>query len=228
MILKLLPFRLIDIIVGVAKMLTGAQGVWKKASPTNKQKIYFANHTSNLDTIIIWAALPSSLRNITRPVAAKDYWNKPGIRQHIATKELNVVFIERDKENRTGDPLEPLRQALREGYSLIVFPEGQRNKEIIPDEFKSGIFRLHQEFPDVELLPVYLENVAKTFPRGAPVPLPVICCAHFGAPMQADELSKEVFLKKARQEVIDLIPDHMRLAIPNFNDQVINPPKREK
>lgn len=235
MIWNFLPFRMIDIIVGVAKVLTGAQAVWKGSVADSKQRIYFANHTSNLDTIIIWSALPFKLRKITRPVAAKDYWNQPGIKQHIATKELNVVFVERDKEKRTGDPLDPLREALRQGNSLIVFPEGQRNREIVPGEFKSGIFRLHQEFPDVELIPVYLENVAKTFPRGAFFPLPIICKAIFGPafvleqednPYLTIDEHKKIFLKMARLNVINLIPEYVRSASPDFDLKVKNPPVR--
>lgn len=234
MIWNILPFRMIDIIVGLAKILTGAQAVWKGSLPDSKQRIYFANHTSNLDTIIIWSSLPFELRKTTRPVAAKDYWNQPGIKQHIATKELNVVFVERNKEKRTGDPLDPLREALIQGNSLIVFPEGQRNKESVPGDFKSGIFRLHQEFPDVELIPVYLENVAKTFPRGAFFPLPIICKARFGAAfkieqdnpyMQNDE-KKTIFLKEARLKVIDLIPEYVKSATPDFTEKVKNPPVR--
>lgn len=236
---KFLPFKLIDILVGITKLLTGATPVWHNNTAEaglTRQRIYFANHTSNLDTIVIWACLPFKLRKITRPVAAKDYWNQPGIKQHIATQELNVVFVERNKEARTEDPLEPLRDALRQGQSLIVFPEGQRNKEIVPGAFKSGIFRLHKEFPEVELVPIYLENVAKTFPRGAPVPLPIICRVHFGASFQFeqtdnpffDERSQRVeFLKEARQKVIDLIPENQRFAVPDFEEQVKNPPVRE-
>ncbi len=240
MIWKFLPFKLIDVIVGLTKTLTGATAVWPPGmSPTSSgtpQRIYFANHTSNLDTIIIWSALPFKLRKITRPVAAKDYWNTPGLRQHIATKELNVVFIERNKENRTGDPLDPLREALKKGDSLIVFPEGQRNKEVVPGEFKSGIFRLHKEFPEIELIPLYLENVAKTFPRGAPFPLPLICKAHFGRPFAgvgvdnpyfSDSDEKREFLKEARLKVIELIPEHMRQGVPDFDTQVKVPPVRE-
>lgn len=227
---NLLPFRMIDLVVGLAKMLTGAQAVWKGSAPDTRQRIYFANHTSNLDTIIIWSSLPYQLREKTRPVAAKDYWSKPGIRHHIATKELNVVFIERDKATRTGDPLDPLRQALHEGYSLIVFPEGQRNKEIVPGAFKSGIFRLYQEFPDVDFVPVYLENVAKTFPRGAFFPLPIICKARFGAKFKFDNSSvddsKNTFLENARRRVIDLIPEYVKVSTPDFADKVKNPPVR--
>lgn len=222
----------IDVIVAVTKILTGANMAGERQK-SGRQKIYFANHTSNLDTIVLWASLPYELRKITRPVAAKDYWDQAGIKRHIATKELNVVFIERNVELRTGDPLDPLRQALDEGYNLIVFPEGQRNKEIVPGEFKSGIYRLHQEYPDVDLVPLYLENVSKTFPRGAPLPLPIICRAIYGKPykfaaneyMDATEAKIE-FLKGARLKVIDLIPSHIREGVTNFSEQVATPPVR--
>jgi 1-acyl-sn-glycerol-3-phosphate acyltransferase len=221
-----LPIKMLDILVGLAKILTGAQGVWSGTLPDKRQRIYFANHTSNMDTIVIWSALPSHLRKITRPVAAKDYWDNPGIRRHIATKELNVVFVERNKETRTEDPLNPLRRALDEGYSLIIFPEGKRNPEAVPGEFKAGIYKLHQEYPDVEMIPVYLENVTKSFPRGAPFPLPVICKAYFGSALKdednpyleyADEPEQiSQFLNKARRAVIELIPDYVKKALPNY------------
>lgn len=220
------PIRMIDILAGVAKVLTGASGVWIDNKPEKKQRIYFANHTSNLDTIIIWSALPSNLRSITRPVAAKDYWNQPGIRQHIATKELNVVFVERNKETRTEDPLNPLRVALNEGYSLIIFPEGKRNAEVIPGEFKSGIYHLKQEYPHVEFIPVYLENVAKTFPRGAFFPLPIICKAFFGKEITFDvheNDSKETkidFLNHCRDKVINLIPHYVLDSLKNAQQMI--------
>lgn len=226
--MRLIPFRMLDIIANLAKLLTGAQGVWGGTLPSKNQRIYFANHTSNLDTIIIWSALPSELRSITRPVAAKDYWDKEGIRRHIATKELNVVFVERNKENRTEDPLNPLRRALDEGFSLIIFPEGKRNPSPIPGEFKSGIYRLREEYPNVEFVPVYLENVAKTFPRGAFFPLPINCKAHFGKPFKAVESEyitepKEIvdsYLNQARRAVISLIPEHIKSAIQDFNKKI--------
>lgn len=217
------PIRMIDILAGLAKVLTGASGVWINNKPEKKQRIYFANHTSNLDTIIIWSSLPSNLRSITRPVAAKDYWNQPGIRHHIATKELNVVFVERNKETRTEDPLNPLRTALNEGYSLIIFPEGKRNSEVIPGEFKSGIYHLKKEYPNIEFIPVYLENVSKTFPRGAFFPLPIICKAFFGKEIEfnlTEEDTKEKkieFLNHCRNKVIDLIPDYVVESLKNAN-----------
>lgn len=218
--------RMLDFLAYIAKLLTGTQAMWKGSRPNERQRVYFANHTSNMDTIVIWSALPSHLRNQTRPVAAKDYWDQPGLRRHIATKELNVVLIERNKQGRSEDPLNPLRRALDEGSSLIIFPEGKRNAEVVPSEFKSGVYKLFTEYPNVEFIPVYLENVAKTFPRGALFPLPIICKAWFGAstqftPTHEDEKRNMIdFLNVARDSVIDLIPEHIKLALPDFDKQV--------
>lgn len=216
----------LSLIVGVTKFLTGATGVFtdKSVLHSDRQKIFFANHSSNMDTIVLWAALPKFMRKKTRPVAARDYWDKPGIRRKIAKEQLNVVLVDRKKE-LAEDPLDPLRNALKEGYNLIIFPEGQRNKESLPQDFKSGIFQLKQEFPDAELVPVYLENVTKSFPKGALLPLPVICKAHFGPvfspPACPEDIDQDVlkkreyrklFLDQARQAVIDLAPDYISKA----------------
>lgn len=229
-----IPIRMLDIVAQFAKLITGTRGVWKRTIPSDKQRIYFANHTSNLDTIIIWSSLPPHLRDKTRPVAAKDYWDKPGIRRQIATKELNVVLIERNRENRTEDPLTPLRKALDEGSSLIIFPEGKRNSDVVPDEFKSGIYKLYQEYPNVEFIPVYLENVATTFPKGAFLPIPINCKAFFGEPLKFDEdaytenpkVNLVAFLNHARDEVIKLIPYHIKNNMVNFESKVSNGRKK--
>lgn len=232
-----MPFKMLDVLAYVAKILTGAQAVWVGCKPEPKQKVYFANHTSNLDTIIIWSSLPHKLRGITRPVAAKDYWDQPGVRRHIATKELNVVFVERNKDTRTEDPLNPLRCALNEGYSLIIFPEGKRNTNVVPGEFKSGIYWLAKEYPNIDFIPVYLENVAKTFPRGAFFPLPIICKAFFGSPMKKisefinQEDEKQLvcdYLNEARTNMISLIPEHIKSTQINFDQMVTSSESKRK
>lgn len=203
--------KIIGGIVFLTKLLTGAVAQWVGCEPTDKQRVYFANHTSNMDTIVIWASLPEELRNKTRPVAAKDYWTKGPIQSYISKEELNVVYIERLKENRTEDPLNPLRRALDEGASLIIFPEGKRNQTGLPNEFKAGLYHLASEYPQVEFIPVYLENVHKSFPKGAFFPLPVICKSFFGSPISLDKYEpKGEFLKRARQCVLDLMPEHLK------------------
>jgi 1-acyl-sn-glycerol-3-phosphate acyltransferase len=186
-------------------LLVGAYPRWIGSTPTAAQRIYFANHTSHMDTIVLWAALPRSLRANTRPVAAKDYWDKPGIRGTIAREELNVVMIDRNRDDPDADPLAPLRAALEHGFSLIIFPEGTRAAQSLPGEFKSGLYHLAREFPDVELIPVYIENLHRSMPKGAFLPVPIICTVRFGAAirLQADE-EKNSFLQRAREAVSQL------------------------
>ena len=50
------------------RLLTGAQARWYGCPPQAEQRIYFANHQSHADLVMIWAALPQELRAITRPV----------------------------------------------------------------------------------------------------------------------------------------------------------------
>ena len=161
-----------------------------------------------MDTVVLWAALPSSLRANTRPVAAKDYWDRPGVRGAIARDELNVVMIDRNRGDPDADPLQPLREALEHGFSLIIFPEGTRSAQPLPQPFKSGLYHLATEFPNVELIPVYIENLHRSMPKGALIPVPAICTVRFGAPLErrAGE-DRAAFLERARAAVIALEAD---------------------
>ena len=189
----------------LVRLLVGARPQWIGCKPSPALRIYFANHSSHLDTLALWCALPKALRATTRPVAASDYWNRGGVRAYIATRGFNALFIERDKDKREGDPLEPLLQALASGQSLIIFPEGTRRAQALPSPFKSGIFHLAAKFPDAELIPVYLDNLYRSMPKGTLLPVPLTCSVRFGTPLarRSDE-SKEAFLERARQGVVDL------------------------
>jgi len=193
------------VLVGLMRLLIGAYPRWLGCAPGPEQRIYFANHTSHIDTLAIWSALPPRLRATTRPVAAKDYWSKGLLRRYIANKGLHVVLIERAREGRQGDPLQPLADALQQGESLIIFPEGTRGTAALPAAFKSGLYHLSQRFPMVALVPVYLENLHRSMPKGTIMPVPLICTVRFGAPLPriAGE-SKESFLLRARDAVVEL------------------------
>ncbi len=192
-------------LVWLARLLVGAYPRWVGTAPTAAQRIYFANHSSHADTLALWAALPASLRANTRPVAARDYWGKGGLRRRIAEGELNVVMIDRAREDPNADPLEPLREALTNGFSLIMFPEGTRNPQPLPNPFKAGLYHLAQQFPEVELVPVYLDNLHRAMPKGAILPVPIISSVRFGAPIRLlPGETKEGFLERARSAVIAL------------------------
>lgn len=192
------------LLVGIVKLLVGAYPQWIGTQPRATQRIYFANHASHLDTLALWAALPPTARRRTRPVAAKDYWGS-GLRALIARHGLNAVLIERNRDKAEGDPLQPLHDALAAGDSLILFPEGTRNAEALPQPFKSGLHHLAERHPEVELVAVYLDNARRSLPKGSLLPVPLICTVRFGEVMHAVVgETKAAFLERARDAVVRL------------------------
>lgn len=191
-------------LLGLIRILTGAQARWQGCPPKAEQRIYFANHQSHVDLVLIWAALPEELRRITRPIAAKDYWTKTPFKQWITTAVFNAIYVDRVK---TGDqdPLEPLIDALENGDSIILFPEGTRGNQEEPQKFKSGLYNLAQKFPQVVLVPAWINNVQRVMPKGEIVPVPILCSVTFGAPIAlgAGEDRGE-FLTRARLAVLSL------------------------
>jgi len=170
------------------------------------QRIYFGNHSSHADFALIWASLPYDLRVRTRPVAGADYWGKGRVRQYIIHEILHGVLIERAGSARTADPIEIIVAALESGDSLIVFPEGTRNTTdelLLP--FKSGIYRVASRRPDVELVPVWMENLGRVLPKGEFVPVPLLCSVNFGAPLRlVPGEEKQPFLERCRRALLDL------------------------
>ena len=195
---------LAGLLTGTVRLLVGAYPRWLGCQPVDTQRIYFANHASHIDTVALWSALPPPLRASTRPVAARDYWSG-GLRRLIAGNVLNAVLIERDRSKAGGDPLAPLHQALDAGASLIIFPEGTRNHEILPGPFKAGLYHLAHQYPEVELVPVYLDNARRALPKGSWVPVPLVCSVRFGAPLaHVPGEDKDAFLARARAAVGEL------------------------
>ena len=193
-------------LLGLVRLLTGAQARWYGCPPKAEQRIYFANHQSHLDWLLLWAVLPRDLRTQTRPIAAKDYWTSSPFKQWLTTAVFNAVYVNRQRTD-DQDPLEPLAAALKSGDSLVIFPEGTRSNKGEPLPFKSGLYHLAQQFPNAQLVPAWIDNVQRVMPKGEVVPVPILCTVTFGAPMQlqADE-DKRAFLERARHAVIALRP----------------------
>jgi 1-acyl-sn-glycerol-3-phosphate acyltransferase len=198
----------------IARLITGAQGHWKGCPPKAEQRIYFANHQSHLDWVLIWAALPRELRVRTRPIAARDYWTSTPFKQWLTTAVFNAVYVSRARgQGASGlggdeqDPLEPLIEALERGDSLVMFPEGTRSNRGEPAVFKSGLYHLAEKFPGVQLIPAWIDNVQRVMPKGEVVPVPVLCTVTFGAPLVlAAGEDKRTFLDRARAAVLAVRP----------------------
>lgn len=193
------------VLVGIVRTLVGARARWVGCAPATRQRIYFANHSSHLDALAIWASLPVSLRQRTRPVAARDYWGHGGLRGFVAKHGFNAVYIERDPARRDGDPLQPLMDALAAGDSLIIFPEGTRGQSGEPQPFKAGLYYLGSRCTEVELVPVYLDTLHRAMPKGALLPVPLTCTVRFGCALHVQPgEDRRAFLERARAAVMEL------------------------
>ncbi|WP_300337110.1 lysophospholipid acyltransferase family protein [Accumulibacter sp.] len=195
------------VLCNFAKLLTGVHPLWQGCKPEAKLRVYFANHRSHGDFVVIWAALPAELRRQTRPVAGADYWLDGRFKIWLINEVFHAVLVDRRPDRDGPDPVEQMAGALRAGNSLILFPEGTRNtgESLLP--FKSGIFHLAQAMPRVELVPVWIENLGRVMPKGATVPVPLLCTLTFGVPLTltAGE-TKAGFLDRARNALLDLAP----------------------
>jgi len=186
----------------LARFLSGASVRWINSQPDTCQRVYFANHTSHLDAIVVWSSLPPAVRAITRPVAAKDYWMAGPIRRYIANKVFNAILIDRTEIKVHHSPVDMMVREIANQYSLIVFPEGGRSSNPEPGEFKSGLYYLCKRRPDLECIPVHIDNMNRILPRGQVLPVPMLSCITFGPPVWLESGEpKNAFLERARQAV---------------------------
>jgi 1-acyl-sn-glycerol-3-phosphate acyltransferase len=201
------------VLVTVAKLLTGAQVVRPLAAGPPRQRVFFANHTSHLDFVVLWAALPKEVRKLTRPVGGRDYWGTSALRRYIAEKSFNAILIERSKAKQSAEQaaaaaraqIERIAAEMGDHYSIIVFPEGTRGSGEQVGPFKSGLYHLCSLKPGLELVPVYLANMNRILPKGEIVPVPMVGSVIFGDPLRMEEgEEKDSFLTRTREAVVRL------------------------
>ena len=191
-----------NILALAARFLSGASVRWIESQPDTCQRVYFANHTSHLDAIVVWSALPQAVRMITRPVAAKDYWSKGPIRRYFANQLFHAILIDREEIKVHQSPVDMMIREIGHTNSLIVFPEGGRSMGREIGEFKSGLYYLSKKRPDLELIPVHIDNMNRILPRGQVLPVPLLSCISFGPPMWLEAGEPKVeFLRRARDAV---------------------------
>jgi len=190
------------------RFLTAVRADWQGIEPIPKQRVYFANHTSNGDMPMIWSVLPTAVRRQTRPVAAADYWLKNKLRAFAGGEVFRAVLIDRRREVN-DDPMAKIVEAMDAGDSLIIFPEGNRNMTddpLLP--FKAGLYNMGVARPEVDLVPTWVANLTEIMPKGEVIPLPLICTVTFGAPLHVEPgEDKDAFLKRASDALAALQPE---------------------
>lgn len=208
-LLRVLARLVSEVLLCGSRAWTGVRPLWVGAVPRLKQRVYFANHGSHGDFVMIWACLPPPVRRATRPVAGQDYWLASWARRFAASRVFRALLIDRHPKPDAPSPVSLMGEALRKGESLILFPEGTRNTSdasLLP--FKSGLYHLSRQSPEVEFVPVWIDNIRRVMPKGELIPVPMVCTVSFGAPLVLDaQESKDAFLKRAQSAVLALRPE---------------------
>ena len=177
-----------------------------------QQKVYYANHGSHGDFVLVWISLPRRWRIHTRPVAGADYWLTGRFKSFIIQNVFNALLIARNSDN-PREITEQMRAALEAGDSLIIFPEGTRNTDdntvLLP--FKTGIYHLAASRPDTEFVPIWIHNINRVLPKGKVLPVPLLCDVKIGEALRLQEgEGKEAFLERSRNALLALAPHNTR------------------
>ncbi|EPX81706.1 lysophospholipid acyltransferase family protein [Litoreibacter arenae] len=196
------------LLIFFAQFITAARAEWRGIEPVRRQRIYYANHTSNADLPLIWTVLPAALRRDTRAVAAADYWLKNKLRAFVGRDVFRAVLIDRRPEHRTDDPIAKIVEALDEGSSIIIFPEGGRNRSEDPlMPFKAGLYNIATQRPEIDLVPCWIDNISHIMPSGEVIPVPLACTVVFGSAIHVEDGEpKDKFLTRASDALLQLIP----------------------
>lgn len=209
---------LAPLLATLVRLYCGATARWRGCRPELGPRLYVANHTSHLDAVVLWSALPRALRERTRPIAAADYWSR-GLRRYLATRVFGAILIPRGEPGRSDAEREAAARVAIEATvaglgapadrcSAILFPEGTRSLDGRLQAFKSGVYYLCRARPDLELVPVWLENLGRILPKGGLAPVPFVASATFGPPLSLDDgEEKEAFLTRLRAAVLALADD---------------------
>lgn len=209
-----------EAIAGLARFAAGTSVFWTGGPPDERQRVYFANHTSHLDFVVLWSALPPAVRRLTRPVAARDYWEQGAVRRFLAGRIFRAVLVDRmggpggsggngredaQRVAAARRTIQILLDEIGDRESLIVFPEGTRGPGGGVGPFKSGLYHLCRAKPELEAMPVYLDNMNRILPKGESVPVPMMSRALFGRAIRIlPEESKTQFLERARAALLAL------------------------
>jgi 1-acyl-sn-glycerol-3-phosphate acyltransferase len=191
---------MLNAICELVRCFTGVQGHWLGTEPKPVQRIYFANHTSHFDCMVLLSVLPRSIRKLVRPAGAADYWLKTPMRRWFSQEIVHFIPIERLKPTRSNNPITTLVNALDAGSSLILFPEGTRNDSETLQNFKSGLYHLSRQRPQIELIPTFINNANRILPKGQCIPIPILCTVTFGEPLYFNAAeSRDEFLERAKK-----------------------------
>lgn len=175
-------FLLVFFIRPFAQLIIGMDVVGERNLPRSGPAIIAANHNSHIDTLLLLCLFPSAMLHKVRPVAAADHFMTSSLSRWFSLNIIGIIPVQRRGADRKSDVLAGCKQALGAGDILIIFPEGSRGEAEEMTDFKTGIARLAEAYPEAPVYPVYLQGAGRVLPRGSKLLVPFNCSAIVGAP----------------------------------------------
>ena len=172
-----------------------------------KQFILIANHNSHMDTMAIMSSVPSRYIHRVHPIAAADFFGGSKLKEKLMRYMVNATLIPRKRaeSKQEVDPIQVMSNLIEKGRSIIVYPEGSRGVPGVMTDFKKGIGYLINKHPHIDVVPVYLDGIHKTLPKGKNLILPYNCEIIFGDTIQFDSFQVDDIVKKSEFEFNKLI-----------------------
>tara|TARA_R110002072_G_scaffold276051_1_gene437278 strand:- start:5770 stop:6348 length:579 start_codon:yes stop_codon:yes gene_type:complete len=181
------------------RLVIGVQFQRAKHIEDLEQVIIVANHNSHLDTMILLSALPSKILHKVHPIAAGDYFNKNKVVGFLTRFFVNTLYVNRETKVK-GENLDFLDKVIKEGKSIIIFPEGSRGSPDELQQFRKGVGVILSKNPDVPFVPMFLDGVGRAMPKGEALPVPFTTKLFVGKPvythnMNVDQINELIYTK---------------------------------
>jgi len=182
------------------------------------QFVLASNHNSHADAVTLMSAIPPKMLAKTFPVAAADYFGRNKFISFISWLFLNLILIPRKRASEAGekDPIQIMDDALKNGKSLILFPEGSRGEAGKLQTFKKGIGILMERNRKIPIIPIYMEGIGRVLPKGNKIMLPSLTKIYVGDPIYIHEESAEEITAIVEKRVLEL-KDKSASFRPKFN-----------
>jgi putative phosphoserine phosphatase/1-acylglycerol-3-phosphate O-acyltransferase len=147
-------------LAGIDLRVEGEEHLW-----SHRPAVFIFNHQSGLDAILMIKLIRRDVTGIGKMELKKNPIFGP-----IFTA-AGVVFIDRANSSKAIEALKPAVDALKEGRSLVIAPEGTRSPTPRLGRFKKGAFHLAMQ-AGVPIVPVVFRNVLDAFPKDATIVRP--------------------------------------------------------
>jgi 1-acyl-sn-glycerol-3-phosphate acyltransferase len=144
------------------RRVTGRERLDELSGPV----VFVANHNSHMDTPVILRALPRRWRRRTAVAAATDYFYDKRRNAVSASLVFGTVPLDRSSGAGVGpEQTAHLDSLIRDGGSLLVFPEGTRSHDGRVGRLRAGAALLAAQH-DLPIVPIYVSGTRKAMPRG--------------------------------------------------------------